>query len=227
MFNQIIRYKPIINFIKENKPNKILEVWSWSKWIWKFMKNLKFTWLDQTTTDYWINENKTSKNMEFINWDSLNMPFNENNFDLVFSLDMLEHIKPEKRLDAIKEIVRVSNKYCIIAFPYWKFWSLIDELFNEYYSEKDWKVEWWLKEHIENWVPNKDLINSVKNEFKNYEVKEFLNWNIFFVIFIILLESKFLFNIILIQLSYILAYLPINFNSKYWVRKFLIITKKY
>ncbi len=224
--NQVIRYKTIIDYINTHKPKNILEVWSWSKWIWKFMRNLQFTWIDKTTSDYGNMELNTPKNMTYINWDSINMPFDNNSFDLVFSLDMLEHIKKEDRLKAMKDSVRVSNNTCIIAFPYWKFWSLIDKLFYEYYITKDWKVEWRLKEHIENELPDEDFINLVKKEFDIYKVTEINNWNIFFVIFTLVWENIRLISIFLTLLSFIIIYIPfIKFDSKYWIRKYLIIEK--
>lgn len=226
MMNQIIRYNPVISFIRKNKLKNILEVWSWSKWIGKFMPFLKYTWLDKTTSDYWNKELKTSKNMFFIDWDVLNMPFDDNKFDLVFSLDMIEHIKESDRLKAIDEIIRVSNKFVIIAFPFWNLATATTKLYYEYYLQKDGKVDWWLREHYENWLPNIDFIKKIKNKYNKFEIKEFENSNIFFSIFILYLESKFPFNIILKIISYFIAYIPISFTSKVWVRKFLIIYKK-
>jgi len=56
--------------------------------------------------------------MTYVNGDSLNIPFSDNSFDLVFSVDMLEHIKKADRMKAIEEAIRVTNKTCIITFPY-------------------------------------------------------------------------------------------------------------
>ncbi len=225
MMNQIIRYKPIIDFIRKNNPKNILEVGSGSRWIWKFMRNLKYTWLDRTTADYWIQEKDTSKNMKFVNGDSLAMPFSDNSFDLVFSLDMLEHIPEDKRIDSIREIVRVTNKYAIVGFPYGKLWSIADRLFYEFEMIKEWKVEWWLIEHIENGLPDDLFLNNLKKEFKEYEINEINNWNVFFVIFMVLLEKVRIVNKFLNIFSYIFAYLPITFSSKFGVRKFLIFKK--
>lgn len=222
--NQIIRYKTIIDYIKKNKPKKILEVWSWSKWIWKFMKNINFTWLDKTTSDYSSKENKVSKNMKYIDWDCLRIPFKDNDFDFVFSLDMLEHLKYDDRIKAIDEIIRVW-KISIIAFPYWKFWTLLDKLLYEYNMEKNWKVEWRLKEHIENWLPDEDFINLIKNRYNNLKIEEINNWNIYLLILVLYLEWVRIVWFIINSLSYLIKFTPIKFDSKYWVRKYLIIKK--
>jgi len=225
--NQVIRYKTIVDYIKKYKPKNILEVWSWSKWIGKFMRNLKFTWIDKTTSDYGSTELQTSKNMTYVNGDSLNIPFSDNSFDLVFSVDMLEHIKKADRMKAIEEAIRVTNKTCIITFPYWKFGSLIDKLFYEYYITKDGKVEWRLKEHIENELPDDDFIKDIKETFKDYDISEINNGNIFFVTFVLLWENIRLFSMVLTLLSFIIIHIWfIKFDSKYWIRKYLVIQKK-
>lgn len=225
MMNQIIRYKPIIDFIRCNKTENILEVWSGSKWIWKFMPYLKYTWLDTTTSDYELQANTTSKNMKFINGDVLNMPFPDNAFDLVFSLDMLEHIPKDWRLDAVNEIIRVTNNHAIIAFPYWELGTLLDRVFCEYTMLKNWKIEGWLEEHISNWLPDAMLVENIRWTQISCTIEEFSNWNIFLVMFILYLEQIYWFATLSRILSWFVKFFPITFNSKYWVRKFLILKK--
>jgi len=226
MLNQIIRYKPIIDFINKNKNLKnILEVWSWSKWIGKFMRNLKYTGLDKTTSDYSNKERKTSKNMHYVKWDALHMPFEDESFDLVFSLDMLEHIPENFRLQAVDEAIRVSKNTTIIAFPYWKLWWLLDSIFYETTMIQTNHVEWRLKEHIDNGLPQEDFYLSIKEKYPQYKIETVRNWNFFFVLFVIFCESFFILNIFFVFLSHIIRYLPISFESTIWVRQYIIIQK--
>jgi hypothetical protein len=128
-------------------------------------------------------------------------------------------------LDAIREMVRVSKHDIIVAFPYWKQWSLCDNLFDRYIYLKNGERKGWLKEHIENWLPDEILIKKIKNEFSNYNIYEKMNWNIFLTIFVVYIEwVRFLWYLLTLT-SYMVRYLPINFDSKYGIRKFLIITK--
>ena len=48
---------------------------------------------------------------------AFDIPFKDNYFDLVFTSGVLIHIAPKNLTKAIKEIIRVSNKY-IFGFEY-------------------------------------------------------------------------------------------------------------
>jgi ubiquinone/menaquinone biosynthesis C-methylase UbiE len=61
--------------------------------------------------DYGIIQN----NFSFVKCDAESIPFENDYFDLVISIGVLEHIKPiEKLSKIISEINRVSKKYCIV-----------------------------------------------------------------------------------------------------------------
>lgn len=58
--------------------------------------------------------------------DIRNIESDDNHFDLVLCLETIEHIKnPEK---ALREIVRVSNKYILLSVPWEPFFSLANLL---------------------------------------------------------------------------------------------------
>lgn len=48
----------------------------------------------------------------------VSLPFKENSFDAVFSLDVLEHINKEERKKFVKELMRVAEEKVIICAPY-------------------------------------------------------------------------------------------------------------
>jgi len=51
---------------------------------------------------------------------AVELPFEDNKFDAVFSCDVLEHLIPEDAEQAIKEIKRVSKKYLFLKIAYGK-----------------------------------------------------------------------------------------------------------
>lgn len=53
-----------------------------------------------------------------------NLAFKENEFDLVLTCEILEHLENYKK--AILEIKRVSNRYCIISVPVEPLWRILN-----------------------------------------------------------------------------------------------------
>jgi len=55
------------------------------------------------------------RNIEFKKADILNLPYDDNSFDVLLALEILEHLKNPDL--ALKELRRVTKKYCIISVP--------------------------------------------------------------------------------------------------------------
>ena len=234
MLNQIIRYAPILNFLKKKKTNSILEIWSWSQGLWKF-SNIAFDGIDETTADYSENDHKTSENMNFIYGNACKLPFQDNSYDLVFSLDMMEHIPHEYKYKAFEEAIRVWRDTIIIAFPCGIFAKLFDySLFKVLYILKWGKPpQWWLWEHIEIWLPNENQIKTILSLLQkkyNFSYTSFWNGNIFLRSFIIILENIFwlLWHwYILERISHKIVKANYNFYSYIPYRRFYTIKKSH
>ena len=109
--NQILRYWPIVKFVKKilgNQNLRILEIGSGSAGITKFAKTPVFG-LD-------INfEDKRSPYLKQVKHSALKkFPFEDNEFDIVLSVDAYEHLPKNKRNKTLEEMYRVSKKY--VAF---------------------------------------------------------------------------------------------------------------
>lgn len=51
-------------------------------------------------------------------YDGLNIPFNDNSFDVVTSVDVLEHMPNKDRKRVLEEMIRVAKKRIMITFPF-------------------------------------------------------------------------------------------------------------
>ncbi len=68
--------------------------------------------------DIYILDRVPSTKGRFIRGDGTALPFREKTFDIVISVDVLEHIVPDVRESFIKELKRVSRDYVFIAAPF-------------------------------------------------------------------------------------------------------------
>ena len=232
MLDQVLRYKFIIDYLKKSKNikwMKILEIWSWSQWIGKFL-DISFDWLDETTSDYSWTEQVTNKNMHFIKWSALNIPSDSNTYDFVFSLDMLEHIPKNFRIKAFEEAIRVGSETIIFWFPCGIYANFFDHLLyffiKKIFSRK--KMVWWLEEHVKIWMP---VLKEIEDDLKKLQIKynftytSFWSANIFLwgiVIFFSFIKPSSYLNYI----SDIILKKNYSFKSNIPYRRFYIIQKK-
>ena len=104
---------------------------------------------------------------DFQQADGTNLPFNDGEFDFVYSCDVLEHIPAEKHQDFISESVRVA-KYCaIFVLPI--FFSRCNKCrrkeSNAHYRELAGEDFIWLEEHRKNGLPKIKKINELLNQW--------------------------------------------------------------
>jgi ubiquinone/menaquinone biosynthesis C-methylase UbiE len=99
-----------------------------------------------------------------------NLPFDDKTFDLIVLSEVLEHLEqPEK---AIEEIIRVSNKYCIITVPNEPFFRIANLIRFKYLSAFGNTPG-----HIQNWT-NKDFEKLLNKYFCKVTVKKSTLWQI-------------------------------------------------
>ncbi|RJS86297.1 class I SAM-dependent methyltransferase [Methanophagales archaeon] len=105
-----ISYWYQIYFILSLEKNRILEIGIGDKVVSDYLLKKG---LEVVTCD--IN---SKLNPDFIA-DIVNLPFKNNQFDVVLCCEVLEHLPFNKVQDALKEIYRVTNSYSVISLPYY------------------------------------------------------------------------------------------------------------
>lgn len=86
------------------------------------------------------------------------LPFPDASFDLVLSLEMLEHVAPDDREACLGEMLRVLRPggRMIVTFPADEAAMRLDSWLNESYRRKSGHEHPWAAEHLRNGVPRSE-----------------------------------------------------------------------
>lgn len=98
------------------------------------------------------------KDPRFMLADATNLPFQDNAFDFVIGLDVLEHIHPTQRASMLQEIYRVAQIGVFLSFPHNSPKSQLDEQLEHIYLSCQKEPPIWLHEHDEMGLPSFDTI---------------------------------------------------------------------
>jgi len=105
------------------------------------------------------------KYLDFHQCDATALNFDDNSFDIAISVDMLEHLNQEQRKNAIKEMIRVSKKWVILALPFSGQTETYEERLNQLFKKRYGKGNPALEEHRKNGLPDfAEFINIIRNE---------------------------------------------------------------
>ena len=97
--------------------------------------------------------------------DARHLPFPDGHFDLVISSDMLEHVPVQDRGLVIREMLRVSSRYLILAAPFQSIYTeKAEEYINQQFLENAGQPHPFLKEHIEFGLPELGQVEQILAE---------------------------------------------------------------
>ncbi len=86
------------------------------------------------------------------------LPFRDQAWEIVCSIDMLEHIPPALRAVAIAEMVRVGRRVVVVAVPAGESAYREDVWTHEYYIQHHGSPHRFAKEHVEYGLPTREGI---------------------------------------------------------------------
>lgn len=175
VFHLYGRFAPIRDIIEKNRKGKkklkILDVGGRGN----LMKN--FFPEDDV---FYLDPNIDSNDENFIKGDGCAMPLDDESFNWVVSTDVFEHISKERREKFLEENLRVANLGVILVAPFYTEEVEQAEInANENYKTLHGGVDHlWLKEHIENVLPEMEVIETFLNK-KNILFQKLFNNNLF------------------------------------------------
>lgn len=148
-----LRYLPVVSEIEKSglmDPN-ILEIGSGSLGITPYFKGN----VDGLDIDF---SGPTSKFLNKIKGQADNLPFHKNSYDVVISVDVIEHLPKSLREKAIFEQLRITKKLAIIVVPVGKLSEDQDRQLFAHWNKIFKTKNQFLQEHIENGLPSVDEI---------------------------------------------------------------------
>ncbi len=147
MLNWILRYEQVIQLLNELGATSVLDVGSGSSglsWYWPHQvvqTDLRFSQINEASAD-------RAGKVGLIRSTAERLPFADAAFDIVVSLDMMEHLPESLRGDSIRELARVARRAFITGFPVGKSADLVDRwLLTLLQWTPGCSVPEWLQEH--------------------------------------------------------------------------------
>jgi len=116
------------------------------------------------------------------------VPFSDDSFDLVVSLDMLEHIPADKRLSVIQQMLRVSSRFVIIGFPCGEIAEQAERHLASWFERDGGNAPPWLQEHLQNGLPSSQEVEEYLDTIPNMRHEVFGNENVAFHIMVVIAD---------------------------------------
>ena len=147
------RYLPVVAELKRAKlvNAKILEIGSGSLGITPYLKRE----IDGVDIDF---SGPQTNLVNKINGSATNLPFRKNSYDVVISVDVLEHLQKEDRELAIYQMLKVAKMLAIIVVPTGKLSEEQDKSLYKHYQKVFRDKNQFLEEHVKNGLPAVDQI---------------------------------------------------------------------
>lgn len=148
-----LRYETVVGLLADRwRPDlRILEVGAGSAGITEFLAH-PVTGVDR---DFDRTAERANPLLARVQASAEDMPFADASFDAVISLEMLEHIAPERREAALREMLRVLRPggRLVVSFPADATAARLDAWLNARYRAMAGVDHPWAIEHIEHGVP--------------------------------------------------------------------------
>jgi ubiquinone/menaquinone biosynthesis C-methylase UbiE len=136
---------------------------------------------DITGTDIDFGQRREKK-LKLVEASAEKLPFKDNSFDCVVSVDMLEHLPANIRKKAIFEMIRVARGKVYISFPRGNLSTAIDKAISKYYKFTHKEELGYLMEHQKYTLPGENKVKlyinqAARGNAKKVQITKKLNTN--------------------------------------------------
>ena len=149
-FDQYQRYRiveELVELIRQGRRLRILDIGGHPGLIADFLPQ----------DDTFILDVQPSEGLNCVQGDGIKLPFTSDSFDLVVSIDTVEHIPTDQRVRFLEEQLRTSKNYVLLAAPFEdENVSLAEQIVNQFFIKKIGHPNDSLEEHFANGLPRLD-----------------------------------------------------------------------
>lgn len=160
IFHQAVRYeyvKSAVDALREKRCHTILEVGAGAHGnLAQYLPGDRITFLDIELPEEVLGDPR------FVAADATNLPYEENSFEFVVALDVIEHIPPHKREAFIENIHRTAGRGVVLSMPHFsEKCPYEDEVLKSFYVLLKSQVPAWIDEHIACTLPKAEEVSAL------------------------------------------------------------------
>lgn len=158
-FDQMVRYEPVLELARAAGGASLLDVGSGSAGLSPWLgPDWSVTAVDTSFDDYGGAIAPLADDARRLEADARALPFVDGAFDVTVALDLLEHISPTDRAEALSELARVTARRLVVAGPAGETALAADRRLAAHLQERGVEVPGWLEEHLAHGFPEREEI---------------------------------------------------------------------
>jgi hypothetical protein len=149
MMNQALRYDRVMRWIGANRVERVLEAGSGAS-------GLAAWWPGPVTGVDLRFDGTPPANLTTVEGSVFDLPFPDRSHDAVVCTDVMEHLPPERRAEALEELLRVTSRVAWVSFPCGPDAVAADRRIAGIARRLGREAPGWLLDHEEHGLPTQD-----------------------------------------------------------------------
>lgn len=149
MMNQALRYERVLRYLEARGVESALEVGSGAS-------GLAAWWAGPVTGVNLRFDGAPPPNLTTVTGSVFDLPFADRSHDAVVCTDVMEHLRPDRRAEALAELLRVSSRLVWVSFPCGADATTADRRLAHVARSIGTTEPGWLLDHMEHGLPTLD-----------------------------------------------------------------------